>query len=65
SAIVTAIIASLVAGRIDPSWLTRIFGLVLLGFAFNFTFSKGRERAQATTTQTPPAPSAGPSARPS
>ena len=65
SAIVTAIIASLVAGRIDPFWLTKIFGLVLLGFAFNFTFSKGRERAQATTPQTPPAPSAGPSARPS
>lgn len=65
SAIVMAIIASLVAGRVDPFWLTKVFGLVLLGFAFNFTFSKGRARAQATTTQTQPSPSAGSGAKPS
>ena len=36
--VVAVLLASLLAGRMDSFWLTKIFGLVMLYFGYQFTF---------------------------
>ncbi len=42
AAIVTVILGSAAAGQLDGFWLTKIFGVAMLYFAFLFTFKGGR-----------------------
>lgn len=48
AAVVAGIISSYLATQIDPFWLTKIFGLAMLYFAFQFTFKNAAQRPTAT-----------------
>lgn len=55
-AVVTVVLASLVAGRLDPFWLEKLFGLAMAYFGYQFTFVK---RPEAKASAAPTDPSAG------